>query len=588
MSIAGSLPSTSAVAGGGGLGPDEASRLLHGARLTLREALSGDPWARPLIPPGVAVTTVNVTLYTGTQLRASMSGRGVDRASAVRDAVHRAAVDRRFAGPLTVDDVAGVRIDLWIRVRRERMSVHALRARFDAGLHGVELRVGDRRAYYKPSVALTSHVTTTDRLLDMLARKARLPETAWRRPDARVWLTSWEHLLHDPASCDRPIRLRRMRPLHTPFVTTVELRRMVRDAQKRLLTVQTAPGYYAYRYFPFEDRFQDGPGNLVRQAGCAYAVAWSAQHEAQPARRRWLAESARRALAWLLGHRRLDPAGGVHLDDEGPQHGPRPGKLGAGALALLALQYVALHEADPVAHRLLLEGVAGRQNPDGSFRCFATTTDVSSDGRAQSYYPGEACLALARLARRTGSAPCDLEATFEWYAARFRRRPDAAFVMWHAAAWRTEVERARVPGATPCDADERRARFVLEIVDWLLTSQLEPGACDEDMVGGFAVAGRAPDCATATFVEAVVHGHAMASLLDDRHRIRRYRAAIRRGLGFLMRLQIPPRIAMLFPAPARAVGGTAGSLSDFTIQCDHDQHLITAALAALETPRLLD
>jgi hypothetical protein len=55
-----------------------------------------------------------------------------------------------------------------------------------------------------------------------------------------------------------------------------------------------------------------------------------------------------------------------------------------------------------------------------------------------------------------------------------------------------------------------------------------------------------------------------------------------------MRLQIPPQIAMLFAAPERAVGGTASRLGDFTIQCDNDQHLITAALAALETPRLLD
>ena len=56
----------------------------------------------------------------------------------------------------------------------------------------------------------------------------------------------------------------------------------------------------------------------------------------------------------------------------------------------------------------------------------------------------------------------------------------------------------------------------------------------------------------------------------------------------MFRLSISPVTAFLFRKPDKVVGGTTRSLSDMTIRCDFDQHTITAFLAALETPGLLD
>jgi hypothetical protein len=201
--------------------------------------------------------------------------------------------------------------------------------------------------------------------------------------------------------------------------------------------------------------------------------------------------------------------------------------------------------------------------------------------------PGEALVALAVEVRDgTDGAMRAVRAAFPWYRAHFATRATTAFVLWQVDAWRQLAELALLTEAQRSPQAEAWAEFVFEMADWLSPLQLGPSARHEDFVGGFAAHGRLPCYNTSTYTEAIVRAFALAELCGDLARAERYRRASLSGLDFVRRLQIDPRTAVLFRDPGSTVGGTTASLADFTIRCDHDQHTLTAFLAALESPGL--
>jgi AMMECR1 domain-containing protein len=564
----------------GPLSPEAVRALFAVARRALVEALAGQA-ADDEDDPG-PYYEVNLTVYRDGRVCASMSGRAHPLAAAVSAAARRAAADRRFGEAILPEWVPDVRLDLWVLTGRARFATaEDVLATVDLGLDGVEFRLGRRTAYYKPSVALTSGITDPDRLMRKLAAKAGLAPGAWRDPRGKIWRTSWEHFVDAPALRGQPVRLRRLRPAGTAPLDRAVVARAARAAQERLLAAQAADGTYLYRYQPLKDRVVSGNANLVRQAGTMYAVARSAARESDPRHAERLRRSASDVLDYLLGRRSRSATGGFFIRDLG---GGQPrGQLGTAALTLLGLQYGELDETRELARRGLRAWVLGQQNSDGSFRCFSDTTSVVGDGPKQDYFPGEAMLALGYEARR-GIAPCAsaLDRGFAWSRAHFRRTRAAAFVPWHIDAWRLFGE---VPGRGTHQA--ALADFVFELTDWILRRQLTADV-PADFIGGFSGRGGRPGFSTATYTEAVIRAFGLAVQAGDEERTRRYRAAALLGLRFALRLQISPQTAALFPAPSLAVGGVTASLHDFVLRCDHDQHLITACLTALETPDLLD
>jgi hypothetical protein len=540
--------------------------------------------ARLSVTDGSVDTTVNITVYLGHRLLGSQSGSGLTLDDAVRDASARAAFDRRFPADTREDELLkAARLDLWIRTARQRLTGNDQIALLDLGLDGVELRAGANSAYYKPSVPLTSAVTDSARLLDKLAKKAGLAPGAWRSPSAEIWGTRWDHWVDLPTTAPRVQRLRRLRPTTEPVVDRGAITAALMAAQDRLLAVQDSAGLYMYRYHPFRNRVPPGPAHLVRQAGCASAIAWSAaQAEMGSERRKQLALSTQSAIGWLMARISVSGNGEVVFEDPNAANLKRRGPLGSIALTALALERGA--EAAPEIQQTLMATLRRRQNPDGSFRCFSDTTNIADDGTSQDYYPGQTLLALAHAAKRDDTAAREsVKRAFRCYRDRFRQRPSTAFVVWQAATWRTLLEADHDHAAL----DEEHAQFVLEIVDWLTSRQLDWGnAPHPDFVGGFARSHGLPNYSTATFTEATVHGLAVATLIGDEAHADRYRRAVRLGLRFVLKLQIAPALATLFPDPRRAVGGTTRSLSDFALRSDFDQHTITAMLAALTTPSM--
>jgi AMMECR1 domain-containing protein len=562
----------------------QATRLLAFARTAVVDTVRGGPAAES---GHRGPHSVNVTVRVDGRLRASMGSEGASWEQAVRRAGARAASDARFGGALDRGELSRICVELWARTGVEVIDADAdLGVELDLGLDGVEIRDGARSAYYKPSVALTSRVTRADRLLEKLARKAGLAADAGRRPDVRVSRTSWEHFAQGPGAGAVTSRLRRLRPAQCEPLSVRALQRHVELAAQRLIAVQQPAGHYLYKMHPFKDKREEGIGNLVRQAGCALAIAREADAAIGTARERALVDSASRAIDALVAHAitaEFD-SGETLIVAEPSDQGRTWGKLGSLALTLAALQSPVLQRGREQWRGRLTDSIVRWQRPNGSFRCSTDTTADAEDGKLQDFYPGQALMALVEEAR-CGSAAAEaaVVAAFPYYRRRFRERPTAAFLLWQTTAWgaRAQSLRSSEGAATP---DARAcAEFVWEMADWISPFQLGPADAHPDLVGSFSLDGRLPTFSCGCWVEAITVAAEVASAFAEPERAARYRRAGRLGVDFVRRLQLLPETAYLFPDPASTIGATTHSLSDLSLRCDFDQHTITCLRAAIDT-----
>lgn len=102
-------------------------------------------------------------------------------------AVKAALEDPRFP-PLTRREFDNISIEISVLSPMERISDIE---EIQVGVHGLLLELGSRRGLLLPQVATEYH---WDRMtfLNSTARKAGLPENAWRSPDARIFRFSAE------------------------------------------------------------------------------------------------------------------------------------------------------------------------------------------------------------------------------------------------------------------------------------------------------------------------------------------------------------------------------------------------------------
>jgi hypothetical protein len=555
------------------------SRCLQLCRLALNDAVHDSLSQKTLEDiPQISFDAVNVTVYVAGVLRASMAGRGETLEGAIIEACRRAARDERFGPRLNAEDLFNARLDFWIQ--HDGADV-AQADEIRLGLDGVELSDGSRSAYYKPSVALTSAITNSNDLLNKLAKKARLSPDWHMTGQTTIRRTYWEHYAEVPGKSPQGLHLRRLRPVGPPNISPIALNHAAALAAQRLVNVQTPGGFYCYSYHAFKNAASAEPGNLVRQAGCAFAMASAAKYYSRIQIGQSLADSAERAIDFLLADQ---PSEASCLFEPGS----RTHRLGTSALALAALQRGRATPTYEKWRETLRNGILGLQRDDGSFRCTNNSATAEDDGNKQDYYPGEALMALVcELRSGFESAREPIRKAFSWYRSYFRRRQRSGFVLWHAIAWylmaRWSIE---AEGPNNNEAQEY-ASFVFELADWILPFQLVEAKHDDDLVGGFSFGGGEPNYSTASFTEAVIQAYVLAAKLGKTNFAENYLRASQLGLRFLSRLQISPETTMLFRNPAYTIGATTKSLSDFTIRCDFDQHAITAYLAALEAPGLL-
>jgi len=515
-----------------------------------------------------AALRVNVTVRVEGRLRGSMSGEGTNLSEQVADAVARSLCDDRYDGRLSRAEHERASIELWIEIGRDLIPVEDRESgkSFCLGVHGIDVEAGEREAYFKPSVPITSErFKTVMQLLRGVCKKAGLPEDAWRDEDCFVYRSSWLHFV-DVAGQTYSLKALRSRGGQLPTAQT--LRRWVFDGARYLSESQTAGGFITYMYDPLCNRATHEV-NYVRQAGCAYALSLVACEVGADVK---IAEAARKSIDALI-HRcnRIDDRSLFIVDDK-----CGGGKVGTSALALLAMQNPIFSNQKYSTIRMSLRrGVMSRIKEDGNIEC--TFPPLHERLAMKDFAPGQVLLALLngaedgeRLSERS------LETIFQWSSSYFEQCPNTAFTGWQIEAW------AKAYAIT---GDARFAKFAIRQACWLSQLQ-ELDSPDSVEFGGYSKQMGAPNFSTIVYTEAIGRAALLAYESNDES-YESLRHSFRAGLLFASKLRLQETQAFLFADAARATGGVALSVLNFRVRADVVQHFITLCRLACDAPELI-
>ena len=358
--------------------------------------------------------------------------------------------------------------------------------------------------------------------------------------------------------------LRGNRPVPLESVSAGMLSEMAEGMGAWLLRNQRPDGRLTYKYWP--SRGTNSPAdNPIRQLMATrclirFAVVFG-RSEAMEAAHDHLASCLQRFFR-------------VH-DGVGTMEHDGKAKLGAAALAALAILEHPQGQAYAREFDLLCQGVQALWRADGSFRTFHRPSDRNDN---QNFYPGEALLLWAHLYRRRPDP--DLLRRWRLSAAYYRRwhraHRNPAFVPWHTQAYAVLYD---------CLAEPELCRFVFEMNDWLLPLQQWEAAPHADQRGRFYDPAR-PDfgpphaASTGAYLEGLAEAFRLASAAGDEARRAAYAAAIRRGLRNLRQLQFVEETEMFYISKRnRVLGGLRTECYDNTIRVDNVQHALMAILA---------
>ncbi len=484
----------------------------------------------PPVPPDV--DAVFVTVFANGRVVGCVGGPPRPDTAWLSEYAVAATRDARFADPQP-GDVLAVSVSLlanrfeigeaspeWV-VRPLRFAEQAL-----------EARQGDRRGLLLPFVAVTSDLTPTGYVEEVL-RKAGItrPPYHWTRYDCTSWLADnggvrrLAYGLPEGAPAgDGGEQLERMHGLLAGYA-----RRHHSRSRPPLR-----------RYDPFTDRLSEGLG--------AARLAYGAWVKARAGLRAEATDDASRL------EDRLDGDGWVSM--EGSQQ-PTTSELAFLLLALCTL------DRAPATQQALAARLWAQVDGHGRF---VVRRDGVDDDAYQDYAPGQALLALAAAvtAGATTVRADLLGRSMRHYRMRFRQNHSWGAVTWllqAVAAW-GELLRDQVLTA-----------FAYEVADWALQFQsAKTGAFLNDHQSD------SPGATTALYMEGLA---ALSVRSPDRTSATRYRSSCERALSFLDQLVYQERDAPVLTNPPQALGGLRRSLTSGTVYVDYVHH----ALAGVSTLR---
>ena len=328
-------------------------------------------------------------------------------------------------------------------------------------------------------------------------------------------------------------------------------------------------GRLVYEYWPSRGEESDA-NNMIRQWMATVAMTRVANQGTDQALLRRVAQNIDYNVA--ISYSEEDGLGLI-ADPDGDV------KLGAVALAALAISQHPERERWRSQEDALRRTVDRLWQPDGSFRTFYRPADRTDN---QNFYPGEALLLWATILEEN---PGDRQlrerfmASFRHYREWHRDQPNPAFVPWHTMAYE------KVWRLTE-DAELRD--FMFEMNDWLLSVQQWESAPAPDVAGRFYDPDR-PDygpphaSSDGVYLEGLIAAYRVAERLDDRDRVERYRVAIGRGLRNLLQLQFADEVDMYYVSQRdRVAGGIRTNVYDNRIRLDNVQHGLMAVLDIIE------
>ena len=344
---------------------------------------------------------------------------------------------------------------------------------------------------------------------------------------------------------------------------------------RRLIRLQNSDGTFLYKYDPSQGIKVPAYYNVVRHAGCAYALAWALTRN-ETKSEEGLERAARLAIAYLVSLLK-EYGSGLYV----MEYGGDVGNLGATALLSCAISFEPFRDEYAKLYLILRSALMSAQRDDGSFVC-RFDVPLSLPEKGQDYYPGQAILALARyleLRLDCSMMPVLIRHAYEHHRRRFQLAPNTGMVLWHVDAWTRihNISETNPAFSRPSDYLE----FALELVEWTLPYQLRAHATSDQLAGGFCF-GLEPGIATAVYVEALLRVYQTLGFERAETRGRDYMTHIQSGLDFITRLHISAD-NLDSDVLHWTLGGTPTSFSRLQFRMDHDQHVLTMCLAAMES-----
>ncbi len=439
---------------------------------------------------------------------------------------------------------------------------------------GLAVTLGGQRHRLSPLAAVASNRGFRRWLAQKLspagaAHDGRLP------PDARLEAFAARQVILSPLTKPDATELSRgCRPVPAAGFDRAELERLIAGMIGWLSANLRADGHLTYKYWPSRGRESEADNTIRRFMG-TLALIRAATARGDTA----LMTRAAANLQFNLDrfYRREGELGLITWE----------GKAKLGAIALAALAILEHPEGARWAevYRALVASVARLHQPDGSFRSFLTPPERNDN---QNFYPGEALLFWAQRLRGDPLVPPDatLEtrflASFAYYRAWHRSARNPAFVPWHSQAYALAYERLGRP--------ELRD-FVLEMNDWLLPLQQWETAPAPLFQGRFYDPAR-PDygpphaSSTGVYLEGLAAALALARRPGgdsggDAARAALYERAIWRAARNLRQLQFKDeRDAFYVARRARVLGGLRTEVYNNEIRVDNVQHGLMGLLSA--------
>ena len=335
-----------------------------------------------------------------------------------------------------------------------------------------------------------------------------------------------------------------------------------------MLTNLHPDGRMTYKYWPSRGN-ESSANNMIRQWMATLALIRIAQRQDNPS----VWEKVNRNIEYNLTH--------FYKEEHGYGLIAYRDKVKLGALAIAALA-IAEHPKGATwsnQYEALLRTIDTLWNPDGSFRTFYVPPNRNDN---QNFYPGEALLLWATLYDRDQD-PRRLQRIMRsfayyrsWHLDERHRNP--AFVPWHTQAYYLVWTRTK---------DPRLQAFIFKMNDWLLNMQQESSEAFPDIEGRFYRPDR-PDygpphaSSTGVYLEGLADAYQLACRVRDLPRRNRYRLAILRGLRSAMQLQFADDIDMYYISKRyRVRGGIRTTVYNNEIRVDNVQHNLMAAFKIL-------
>jgi hypothetical protein len=342
-----------------------------------------------------------------------------------------------------------------------------------------------------------------------------------------------------------------------------QLRASARAGGDFLVRILRDDGSFIYELDPWRKTQSRTAYNVVRHAGTAAALFEVAAATGDD----HFTQAGVRAMRHLAGWYRPGARDGLTyvLDKDGK------GKLGAAGLALLALSRkleLAPEAADREAALGIGRQIMAMQQPDGAFDSYLPILGTEAQGSVSLYYPGEAMLGLARVARLgigegfMAAAHRGADFLIASRQGKDRLPPDAWLMQALDVLYQDDAKPAYVEHA-------------LAIARSMLSDQHEEGA-PPVFVGGFR-----PEPVRSTRTSARAEGLVAAYRLAERAgnaRAPDVLAKTARTAPHLLAMQYTLDNSFFLDDPDAVVGGMRGGLDDAIIRIDYVQHHMSAML----------